>query len=223
MPRTVEKAIAATRLTVGMTFRWRSAWWGIDEAPVLKSKYVYVDVGNEEPFRFPKDAQIRVRVTEPTARESYDVALDMLEGKLTLLLRKAKSRYQESLKELQEASNPNHWDFERYTSATKRYRIYSSLIGVLRHTVGSEPGTPLDELLDRADPGDLISAMEGTISELQREVWRYQPHSSSQWSNAEGQTQTDTAREWVDQFRPELDYLQGLAILVAKEEAQEDA
>lgn len=218
MPKTVEKAVAAVRLAKGMQFKWLNQWWGIDEAPITKTRYVYVDVGNEEPFRFPLEAQILVRVEEPTAREEYDKALSMIEGKLLTLIMGAPAQFRDARRALMSSEDPGYWEFERYISARKQYRIYNTLRRIITSMDASD--LPFGEILHRLDPGDLISALEDAIKEVSHEVWRFRVSSTSAWANAQGITENDTAREWVDQFRPELDYLQGLAILVAKEEAQ---
>lgn len=218
MPREQVRQVSAGLLRKGQQFRYRGGLRTIAQTPEKKTKYVYIDIGWTEAVRLPLEAQVTVYEIVPTAQEKYDEYLQFAETKLKLELLHAADRRDRALEALRLAPNPGYWEFERWTNAWHTFVIWSRFQRVMQYMDTAED-IDLQLLLERADEGDLIIALEKVVEELRRDVWRKPGRSGHAWGTAWQEAEIDIKREWVDHWSTDLYKLDHLKKLI-EEEAQ---
>lgn len=212
MPELVEKTVKARGLKSGVEFRWRSKWWRIDEIPTTKTRYTYVDVGHEDPFRIPADADVRIRVLLPTKQERYEEVLEFVADLARTKLLGYRDEWADELKSYRGSSNPDAHDFTRVTIAKARLKTWANIERIMWAKDGHFEGMTIHQVMERAENYDIIDAVREHMSEVFREVW-----ANGRWgvttdpmSNAVKQIEINYGREWHDEWMMNLSGLDAL-------------
>jgi hypothetical protein len=202
MPHSVRHKLKPSQINKGDILHFRNCVWTVEEAPQCKVKYATVHVEQSvEPHTLKMDQEYTVDRMEPTAAETYQLHLDVAEFRITDMIRSAESRRGQELFHLRQNDNPTYFEFKKWIQAHTEFRIWDKVRRVLVTMDGGVWDNDVNVLLQRADQGDLISAVEEVHADLFREVWRGgDGRSTDPMADGQMRVELNVKRSWCDEW-----------------------